>query len=143
MFLLPGNQTGASTSKMSDFEKYLMDQETKCSSQKSRKKIKRRSGDLPKEVTSDEPVGKKMKKCKSTANTDSTSSPFNKSKGKADGNYFDSVDKNMYRPAERDFSDYKAKKRQIYPKLKHNFSGESRPDYDVSNQLYTNTLWNV
>ena len=110
-----------------------MDQQNKSASHstqsKSKSKVKRTRSEMVKQdrnkskIESSEPASKTLKKAKST-------SSLSKEERQ---NYFDKIDKKVYRPSERDFSNYKSRKAS-FPQFRHNFNdpGTSRPDYNVS-----------
>ncbi|XP_074647554.1 DNA excision repair protein ERCC-6-like [Tubulanus polymorphus] len=112
--------------EMTDFEKYLLGQETKTSTKKQLKtpsKKKQNSGQ--EKVTRD-------RKYSSEPKSKSGAQSSRKSESKTDefvrkypgGNFFDKKSKNPTQ-TEKDFSNYKSFKAK-FPKLKHAFSGDGR-----------------
>ena len=123
-------QQGSQSNHMSEFEKYLMDQ-SKKSATKWKIHKKKPSSALGKSKSSadlnqEEPVTKKSKLEKSKSDTDLEVKKRDKShetrKEKRLSNLFDEKDKRQYTPNEKDFSNYKQRKRRY--KLTHQWTGD-------------------
>ena len=116
------------TSHVSDFEKYLLDQHKKTSMKKktAKKKVTAALGKSKStlDLHEEEPSVKKSKlhKSQSVGLISETSVDQKSPNEKGLSNRFDEKDKRHYSPREKDFSNYKQRNRRF--KLKHQWTGD-------------------